>query len=112
VVTKKSRVPSSSNPNFLQRFFLAVRVPLNSKFAPTVRMVVKDHRLGGLMPVVVGIGNISLLNKVWRDSWRVSMPVCVLRDRDGSECVVVAGALVPLLRASMLPTYSPRQPVR
>lgn len=62
--TPPSRRPHPLNPNFLQRVLVPVNLPLAPLYLPSVSLIVRDVRMGGLVKSVVGIGSVSLEGKV------------------------------------------------
>jgi hypothetical protein len=52
--TKPSKVPSGTDPNFLERMLLPVKIPRDPLYAPSLNITVKDSRLGGLLKPVIG----------------------------------------------------------
>jgi hypothetical protein len=63
-VTKSSRKPTPSSPNFLERFVIPIKVPVNPIFTQPLFIRVVDTRLGGLTKPVVANGVIDLVSKV------------------------------------------------
>ena len=62
-VTSAKKYPNPANPNFLERILMEVKLPENPVFAPAIKVIAKDTRLGGLSTPVVGVGSIDLENK-------------------------------------------------
>jgi len=62
--TQQSKIPHPSNPNFLQRIVLPVRLPEKSIYASPLSIKVRDCRLGGYLKPVVGVGAIALSTKI------------------------------------------------
>ncbi|KAL7684667.1 putative C2 domain, FerIin domain, C2 domain superfamily, Ferlin family [Plasmopara halstedii] len=62
--TNPSSTPSSHNPNFLQRIIIPVKMPLDSLFAPRLKITVYDQLLGGLYKPVIGVCSVDLSRKM------------------------------------------------
>jgi hypothetical protein len=62
--TAPSKVPNSSNPNFLEKIILPCALPKKSIFATPLQIRVRDTRLGGYLKPVVGVGTIDLVHKL------------------------------------------------
>eukprot|EP01034_Spumella_vulgaris_P027083 gene27083-33756_t len=62
--TKASKRPSPSNPNFLEKIIMPVKLPENSIFASPLQVRARDTRLGGYMKPVVGVCQIDLDHKL------------------------------------------------
>merc|ERR1712228_514839 len=58
--TKKSNLPSNTNPNFLQVVKLKVALPHNPLYAPSLRLTVKDALFGGMVKRTIGNASISI----------------------------------------------------
>jgi hypothetical protein len=68
--TKKSKVPNGSNANFLERLILPCRLPINSLYAPSVDVRVKDEQLSGLRKPTIGTTTIGLDFRIpWSDNY-------------------------------------------
>ncbi|RLN20509.1 hypothetical protein BBJ28_00005436 [Nothophytophthora sp. Chile5] len=71
MITEKSKRPSGSNPNFLQRIVKEVELPENAHFAPRLNIIVKDTRLGGFQTPIVGSASIEMKTKIpWSKHYR------------------------------------------
>ncbi|KAG7389144.1 hypothetical protein PHYBOEH_007572 [Phytophthora boehmeriae] len=71
MITEKSKRPSGSNPNFLQRIVKEVELPENAHFAPRLNIIVKDTRLGGFQTPIVGSASIEMSTKIpWSKHYR------------------------------------------
>ncbi|KAG6952738.1 hypothetical protein JG688_00013149 [Phytophthora aleatoria] len=71
MITEKSKRPSGSNPNFLQRIVKEVELPENAHFAPRLNIIVKDTRLGGFQTPIVGSASIEMSSKIpWSKHYR------------------------------------------
>ncbi|KAE8903430.1 hypothetical protein PF005_g14426 [Phytophthora fragariae] len=71
MITEKSKRPSGSNPNFLQRIVKEVQLPENAHFAPRLNIIVKDTRLGGFQTPIVGSASIEMSSKIpWSKHYR------------------------------------------
>ncbi|KAK1942894.1 Dysferlin [Phytophthora citrophthora] len=64
MITEKSKRPSGSNPNFLQRIVKEIDLPENAHFAPRLNIIVKDTRLGGFQTPIVGSASIEMSTKI------------------------------------------------
>ena len=62
--TQQSKLPHPSNPNFLVRIVLPVRLPEKSIYASPLSIKVRDSRLGGYLKPIVGIGAIAMSTKI------------------------------------------------
>lgn len=62
--TQTSKRPNPSNPNFLEKIVMPVKLPVNSIFASPLQMRAKDTRLGGYMKPIVGVCQIDLDTKL------------------------------------------------
>ncbi len=62
--TTTSKKPTPSNPNFLERMCIPVKLPMKSLFAPPLQLRARDSRLGGYLKPVVGVGTIDIVNKI------------------------------------------------
>ena len=62
--TAPSKRPNASNPNFLQKLLLPVKLPLKSIYASPLQLRVRDVRLGGYSKPVVGIAAVELTSKL------------------------------------------------
>ena len=68
--TAPSNKPSGSDPNFLIRQIIPVKLPLNPLFTPRLALTGFDKRFGGLVNAVVGAASIDLSKKVfWSDEY-------------------------------------------
>ncbi|KAJ0394355.1 hypothetical protein P43SY_006836 [Pythium insidiosum] len=71
MITEKSKRPSGSNPNFLQRIVKPVDLPLNAHFAPRLNIIVRDTRLGGFQTPIIGSASIEMTTKIpWSPTYR------------------------------------------
>lgn len=71
MITEKSKRPSGSNPNFLQRILKEVELPENAHFAPRLNIIVKDTRLGGFQTPIIGSASIEMTSKIpWSKHYR------------------------------------------
>ncbi|RLN67548.1 hypothetical protein BBP00_00001562 [Phytophthora kernoviae] len=71
MITDKSKRPSGSNPNFLQRIVKEVELPENAHFAPRLNIIVKDTRLGGFQTPIIGSASIEMSTKIpWSKHYR------------------------------------------
>ncbi|CAH0485174.1 unnamed protein product [Peronospora farinosa] len=71
MITEKSKRPSGSNPNFLQRIVKEVELPENAHFAPRLNIIVKDTRLGGFQTPIIGSASIEMSTKIpWSKHYR------------------------------------------
>ncbi|GMF14931.1 unnamed protein product [Phytophthora fragariaefolia] len=71
MITEKSKRPSGSNPNFLQRIVKEVDLPENAHFAPRLNIIVKDTRLGGFQTPIIGSASIEMSSKIpWSKHYR------------------------------------------
>ncbi|KAF4323979.1 hypothetical protein BBO99_00002154 [Phytophthora kernoviae] len=72
MITDKSKRPSGSNPNFLQRIVKEVELPENAHFAPRLNIIVKDTRLGGFQTPIIGSASIEMSTKIpWSKHYRL-----------------------------------------
>jgi len=65
--TDKSKRPSGSNPNFLERIVLKCRLPEDPEaaiYAPPVSVKVYDYRLAGMVQPICGVAKIDLSKKL------------------------------------------------
>ena len=62
--TQPSKVPNPSNPNYLERIVLPVKLPEKSIYASPMSIKVRDNRLGGFLKPIVGVGAIALSTKI------------------------------------------------
>jgi hypothetical protein len=68
--TKKSKVPNGANANFLERIILPCRLPINSLYAPSLDVRVKDEQLSGLRKPTIGTTTIELDTRIpWSDNY-------------------------------------------
>ncbi|OQS02130.1 hypothetical protein THRCLA_05475 [Thraustotheca clavata] len=68
--TEKSKRPSGSNPNFLQRIVREVELPEVSLFAPMLNVMVRDTRLGGWIKPTVGNCSIDMTTRLpWGEGY-------------------------------------------
>jgi hypothetical protein len=63
-ITKKSKKPNPSNPNFLEKLLIQCKLPINSIFASVIQLRAKDSRLGGYSNLGVGVGSIDIMSKI------------------------------------------------
>lgn len=71
MITEKSKRPSGSNPNFLQRIVKEVELPINAHFAPRMNIIVKDTRLGGFQTPIIASASIEMSSKIpWSKNYR------------------------------------------
>lgn len=71
MITEKSKRPSGTNPNFLQRIVKEVELPENAHFAPRLNIIVKDTRLGGFQTPIIGSASIEMSTKIpWSKHYR------------------------------------------
>ncbi|KAF1325644.1 Inositol polyphosphate 5-phosphatase, partial [Globisporangium splendens] len=71
MITEKSKRPTGSNPNFLQRILKEVELPVNAHFAPRLNIIVKDTRLGGFQTPIIGSASIEMSSKIpWSKHYR------------------------------------------
>lgn len=71
MITEKSKRPSGSNPNFLQRIVKEVDLPENAHFAPRLNIIVKDTRLGGFQTPIVASASVEMTTKIpWSKHYR------------------------------------------
>jgi hypothetical protein len=74
--TKNSKVPSSQNPNFLERIVVPFNCPPEVEpdkaiFATTLLLRARDKRLGGFTKPVVGVGAIDIESKIpWSHNYK------------------------------------------
>lgn len=68
-MTERSKRPSGTNPNYLQRVVREVQLPENALFSPRLNVFVKDTRLGGFHVPCVGVCAIDMTDKI---PWSVS----------------------------------------
>lgn len=77
--TIKSRVPSGSDPNFCERILVPASMPVDSLFSGAISVLVRDHRLGGLLQPVVGTCSIRLGNKLpWAAGYQTPRGTAIL----------------------------------
>ena len=62
--TESSKIPDPSNPNFLQRIVLEVKLPEKSTFAAPLALKVHDVRLGGFLKPIVAVGAVEMETKI------------------------------------------------
>ena len=62
--TTTSKKPTPSNPNFLERMCIPVKLPVDSLFAPPLQLRARDTRLGGYLKPIVGVGTIDIVHKI------------------------------------------------
>jgi len=53
-ITNASRLPDSNNPNMLQVLKLPVDIPEDAMFAPSLDIIVKDSKFGGVLKTTIG----------------------------------------------------------
>lgn len=72
--TSESRLPSSTNPNFLQVLKIPVKVPLDKRFAPSLDIEVRDVLLGGWIKRRIGTACLLLENYMYdeEEAWNSS----------------------------------------
>ena len=62
-VTKESSIPSSTNPNFLERYEVKMKLPKNPLFCPTMTLRVRDTKsVGGFVigQPLVATGTVAI----------------------------------------------------
>ena len=59
-VSCKTALSRGPDANFLQRVVIPFALPVNPLFVPTLNIIVRDHRLGGLVTPVVGVAAVDL----------------------------------------------------
>lgn len=62
--TAPSKRPSPSDPNFLEKIQLPVKLPLKSIYCSPLSILARDTRLGGYLKPVVGVCQIDLSTKL------------------------------------------------
>ncbi len=62
--TKPSKLPSVTNPNFLERILIPIDIPNNPLYAPTINIIVRDMLFAGLVRPILGRISISLNRKI------------------------------------------------
>ncbi|KAJ8550633.1 hypothetical protein ON010_g10436 [Phytophthora cinnamomi] len=75
MITEKSKRPSGSNPNFLQRIVKEVELPENAHFAPRLNIIVKDTRLGGFQTPIIGMTTFAEVELESADEWADDAPL-------------------------------------
>lgn len=71
MITEKSKRPSGSNPNYLQRILKEVELPENAHFAPRLNIIVKDTRLGGFQTPIIASASVEMNSKIpWSKHYR------------------------------------------
>ena len=88
-VTKTSRKPTPSSPNFLERYVIPIKVPVNPIFTQPLFLRVVDSRLGGLTKPVVAVGVVDLSTKIpGSKSYVAPQSVDVFVDKDYSDAPI------------------------
>jgi hypothetical protein len=62
--TGASKRPTPSNPNYLEKIVMEVKLPENSIYCTPLSVIAKDTRLGGYMKPIVGVCQIDLSTKL------------------------------------------------
>ena len=91
--TAGKKYPRPDNPNYLERILMQVELPENPTFSPSLKVVARDIRLGGLSQPIVGVGRIDLEKKCpWSDDYEPPgtrwFPMSRTRRRDRGEAGV------------------------
>ena len=90
-VTKESSIPSSTNPNFLERYEVKMKLPKNPLFCPTMTLRVRDTKsVGGFVigqPLVatgtVAIDQLCPWVKGFKEPKSPMMAICSPVKRNG-----------------------------
>ena len=61
-MTKESSIPSSTSPNFLERYEVKMKLPKNPLFCPTMTLRVRDKSVGGFVigQPLVATGTVAI----------------------------------------------------
>ncbi|GMI00136.1 hypothetical protein TrVE_jg577 [Triparma verrucosa] len=82
--TDKSKRPSGSNPNYLQRIVMEVQLPIDPIFAPPITVKLYDYRLAGLSQPICGVSKIDMSKKLpWAEGY--INPALAGRRKDARE---------------------------
>jgi hypothetical protein len=80
--TNKSKKPNPSNPNFLEKLIIPVKLPIKSLYSAPLVLTARDTRLGGFSKPRVGVGFIDIVTKI---PWCEDTYVAPMTQLFGSE---------------------------